>query len=126
MKRLAASVTVAGRENGFDAERRAAIVRQVVGKYRRAIRQFATMKTLDVWYARASSRSNLVVGRGSLATDRRGPYDQAPRRGLALCPVPLRLFGEEAVRWRQHKRIGFDGTVAAPHRSCVQEIGEML
>jgi Uncharacterized protein conserved in bacteria (DUF2252) len=44
---------VAGRENGFKAKRRIAIVRELVGEYRQAIRRFATMKTLDVWYARA-------------------------------------------------------------------------
>jgi uncharacterized protein (DUF2252 family) len=54
IKRLAASVAVAGRENGFAAKRRTSIVRQAVGEYRRAIREFASMKTLDVWYARAS------------------------------------------------------------------------
>ena len=54
VKRLAASVAVAGRENGISAQRRATIVRQLVGEYRTAMRQFATMSTLDVWYARAS------------------------------------------------------------------------
>ena len=39
-------------ENGFKAKRREAMIRQMVREYRHAIRQFATMKTLDVWYAR--------------------------------------------------------------------------
>jgi uncharacterized protein (DUF2252 family) len=54
VKRLAASVAVAGHENGFKAKRREAMIRQMVREYRHAIRQFATMKTLDVWYARAN------------------------------------------------------------------------
>src|SRR5579864_703886 len=54
VKRLAASAAVAGRDNGFSTEEREAIVRQLVGAYRDAMRQFATMNTLDVWYARAS------------------------------------------------------------------------
>ncbi len=54
LKRLAASVAVAGRENGFAPKRRAAIVRQMVSEYRQAIREFAGMKTLDIWYARAN------------------------------------------------------------------------
>jgi uncharacterized protein (DUF2252 family) len=53
-KRLAASVAVAGRENGFEAQRRAEMVRELVGEYRQAIRRFAAMPTLDVWYARVS------------------------------------------------------------------------
>jgi uncharacterized protein (DUF2252 family) len=51
VKRLAASVAVAARENGFKAKRRKAIIRQLVGEYRQAMRRFATMKTLEVWYA---------------------------------------------------------------------------
>jgi uncharacterized protein (DUF2252 family) len=54
LKRLAASVAVAGRENGFTADCRTSMVRQAVSEYRQGIRQFASMKTLDVWYARAS------------------------------------------------------------------------
>ena len=54
VKRLAASVAVAGRENGFAPDRRTVIVGQAVAEYRRAMREFAGMKTLDVWYARAS------------------------------------------------------------------------
>jgi uncharacterized protein (DUF2252 family) len=54
VKRLAASVGVAGRENGFEPERRTRMVRELVAEYRQAIRAFADMNTLDVWYARAS------------------------------------------------------------------------
>ena len=54
VKRLAASVAVAARENTVKTKRRTAIVRELVREYRQAIRRFATMKTLDVWYAQAS------------------------------------------------------------------------
>src|SRR6266536_3765340 len=54
VKRLAASVAVAGRDNGFAPRRREALVRQAVREYRDAVRDFAGRKTLDVWYARAS------------------------------------------------------------------------
>src|SRR5580704_14945307 len=54
VKRLVASLAVAGRDNGFGPKRRAAIMRQAVSEYRQAIRDFAGRKTLDVWYARAS------------------------------------------------------------------------
>src|SRR5579871_165801 len=54
LKRLSASVAVAGRENGFDVKQRRPIVEQLVATYRNAMRIFATMNTLDVWYARAN------------------------------------------------------------------------
>jgi uncharacterized protein (DUF2252 family) len=52
LKRLAASIAVAARERGFgDAERRSA-VRWSVRRYRQAMRGFAGMTSLQVWYAR--------------------------------------------------------------------------
>ena len=42
VKRLAASAAVAGRDNGYAAKRRTAIVRELVGEYRQTIRQLAT------------------------------------------------------------------------------------
>jgi uncharacterized protein (DUF2252 family) len=54
VKRLAASIGVAGRENGFARGTRETMVGQTVAEYRRAMRDFAGMRTLDVWYARAS------------------------------------------------------------------------
>jgi uncharacterized protein (DUF2252 family) len=52
VKRLAASFEIAGRDREFsDAERRIAVL-TVVRSYREAMRSFATMKELDLWYAR--------------------------------------------------------------------------
>jgi uncharacterized protein (DUF2252 family) len=54
LKRLAASVTIAGRENGYAAvDVRAATTASVRG-YREAMVGFAGMRTLDVWYAHLS------------------------------------------------------------------------
>jgi uncharacterized protein (DUF2252 family) len=52
VKRLAASLAVAGRERGFGARERRAIVTATVGRYRDAMREFAAQGNLDVWYAR--------------------------------------------------------------------------
>src|SRR3954470_24768200 len=52
VKRLAASLEVAARGNGFTAGRRHAIVQGSVREYRDAMHRFAGMKTLDIWYAR--------------------------------------------------------------------------
>jgi len=53
VKRLAASLEVAGRENGFSRKERTAVVRAAVASYRRAMREFAGMTNLEVWYAHA-------------------------------------------------------------------------
>ena len=52
VKRLVASFAVAGRDRGFDAKRRRAINRTVTRSYREAIRGFAAMSNLDLWYSR--------------------------------------------------------------------------
>ncbi|MGW3241330.1 DUF2252 domain-containing protein [Streptomyces sp. NPDC001070] len=52
VKRLAASLVVAGRANGFSAAERAGVVRAAVGTYRRRMRGFAGMGNLQVWYTR--------------------------------------------------------------------------
>jgi uncharacterized protein (DUF2252 family) len=53
VKRLAASLEVAARDNGFPARPRRDIVMATVSRYRQAMREFATMTNLDVWYAHA-------------------------------------------------------------------------
>lgn len=50
--RLAASVEICARERGFSRKERRACVRGCADQYRRAIREFARMGTLDLWYAR--------------------------------------------------------------------------
>jgi uncharacterized protein (DUF2252 family) len=51
VKRLAASIVVAGRANDFTAEENDLAVRTAVGTYRERMFELATMRTLDVWYS---------------------------------------------------------------------------
>jgi len=53
VKRLAASLEVAGRDNGFSKKERRRVVTSAVRIYREAMADFATMTNLEVWYARA-------------------------------------------------------------------------
>ena len=52
IKRLAASVAVAGRDLGLAADAVRDALVATVRSYREAIRAFAQMRTIDVWYAR--------------------------------------------------------------------------
>jgi uncharacterized protein (DUF2252 family) len=52
LKRLVASFAVAGRDRGFSAKQRQTINRAVTEAYRKAMRSFAGMDTLALWYAR--------------------------------------------------------------------------
>src|SRR5689334_7501794 len=53
VKRLAASLEIAGRDNGLPARQRRDIVVASAARYRQAMREFAAMANLDVWYAHA-------------------------------------------------------------------------
>ena len=52
LKRLVASFAVAGRDRGFDTDKRAAINRAVASGYRHAMLELAQMRRLDLWYLR--------------------------------------------------------------------------
>src|SRR5215207_7787513 len=52
VKRLAASFAVAGRDRGFDAPQRREANLAVARAYRKAMREFASMRALELWYAR--------------------------------------------------------------------------
>jgi uncharacterized protein (DUF2252 family) len=60
VKRMAASVEIAGRDVRLPAHRRAELVTGCVRQYREAIRGFAGMSHLDVWYERINA-SELVA-----------------------------------------------------------------
>ena len=51
VKRLAASFTIAARNNGFSKADTKAATLASVAAYREAMAEFATMRTLDIWYA---------------------------------------------------------------------------
>ena len=52
VKRLVASMAVAGRGSGFTAKKRRGVAVATAAAYRTAMREFAAMSILDVWYAR--------------------------------------------------------------------------
>src|ERR1700730_10425010 len=53
VKRLAASVLISARENGYSGKDRDQVVLDTVAEYRTAMAAFAAMNNLEVWYARA-------------------------------------------------------------------------
>jgi uncharacterized protein (DUF2252 family) len=51
VKRLAVSMLIAARDNGFEPRQQEQVVLQTVAQYRSAMREFAAMGNLAVWYA---------------------------------------------------------------------------
>jgi len=79
LKRLLASIEIAGRDRGFSKRQRRAALLETAGRYRTAMREFAAMGNLDVWYARIDVEPAIAAIR-SQVDERR--YRQI-ERGLA-------------------------------------------
>jgi uncharacterized protein (DUF2252 family) len=59
VKRLAASMLIAALDNGYSVKQQDTVVLSTVKEYRRALRRFAGMNNLDVWYAHLEIESVL-------------------------------------------------------------------
>src|SRR5437764_13576161 len=64
VKRLAASVVVAARHNGYSVGESRQAVMKCVASYRTSMQRFATMHHLDVWYFHIKVESTLRLARG--------------------------------------------------------------
>ena len=89
VKRLAASIEVAARDRDFgDADRRATVL-AAVAMYRTAMGQFASMRNLDLWYARLDAET--LVAQIRTVTERK----QLQRgRKKALANDSMRALGK--------------------------------
>src|SRR3954464_20980 len=70
VKRLATSLEIAARSNNFSTKERRRIVLAAVAAYRRAMRGFAGMDTLDVWYAHLDIQDTMTTFKSQLKGDR--------------------------------------------------------
>ncbi len=71
VKRMAASFMIAARNNGLDDAQGASATCASVQAYREAMRQFAAMRTLDLWYAHLSE-DDLRAAIGRITTAGKG------------------------------------------------------
>jgi uncharacterized protein (DUF2252 family) len=71
VKRLAASIAIAGRERGFSRGERRRALEATALAYREAMREFAEMGNVDVWYARVDVESMQGRVKDALSAARR-------------------------------------------------------
>ena len=121
VKRLAASVAVAGRENGFGVKRRTEVVRELVREYRRTIRSFATMNTLDVWYARVSVSELRELVRSQASAGRSRRLEKTLAKGRRKDNA--RAFAKLAVSDNGEARIRADPPLIVPIADLVDRSG---
>jgi uncharacterized protein (DUF2252 family) len=80
VKRLAASLEVAGRDNGFTGKQRRDIVLAAVARYRLAMRTFAGMTHLEVWYAHGDVEQARAELDAQLTSRQRKTFDKGMAR----------------------------------------------
>jgi uncharacterized protein (DUF2252 family) len=83
LKRLGASLAIAGRENGFKAKERRAVAKTAALAYREAIRGFAALSNLDVWYSRLDLEALLPALRREAAGQQARQALKRAERNLA-------------------------------------------
>ena len=79
VKRLAASVVIAGRANGFSAAQNRAATMATVRGYRQWMGRYAAMRFIDVWYAQITDLDIREAGEatGSSRAARAPPAGEA-------------------------------------------------
>ncbi|WP_081239035.1 DUF2252 domain-containing protein [Streptomyces viridosporus] len=117
VKRLAASLVLAGRENGFTAAEQDDAVRACVKAYRRRMREFAGMRTLDIWYAQddADRLRDLMAS----SMDREARRRTAEATARARTRTYLQAFAKLTRATPEGRRI-------APDPPLVTPLGDLL
>jgi uncharacterized protein (DUF2252 family) len=72
VKRMAASFTIAARNNGFSPAETRSMTRASVASYRKAMAQFAGLDTMDVWYAHLAEQDLMKGVRRAAAASATG------------------------------------------------------
>ena len=77
LKRLVASCAVAGRDRGFSDRERRQVARAAARSYREAMRAFAGMRAIDVWYLRLDVDELIRRRRSQISRQRRKAAQRA-------------------------------------------------
>jgi uncharacterized protein (DUF2252 family) len=102
VKRLAASIAVAGRERGFSRKERRRATCGAASSYRRSMRRFAAMRNIDVWYSRLDVEPALAALRSRVAERRYRQIERSLTKARAKDSIRAlgRLTDEQEGRVR--------------------------
>jgi len=117
LKRLTASCAIAGREMGLDATSRETAILRAVSEYRRAMRTFADMRTVDVWYARLELDQQFE--RWSQLVDKRRRHELDKAFAKARHKDSLRAYAKLAHEVDGRPRIVSEPPLIVPVESLV-------
>lgn len=106
VKRLAASLVIAGRDNGFTAAQARKATVAAVHSYRKAMRNFARVGFLDVWYSRLDLDDTWQKFLATLGTKRRKHHADQLRATEAAFAKARTRTGMQAIRKLTTERNG--------------------
>jgi uncharacterized protein (DUF2252 family) len=121
VKRLAASLVVVGRERDFSPRERRRIATAAVRSYREAIRRFAEMRNLDVWYSRVESETILAAVRDRLDRERLKRVERNVEK--ARRKDSLRAFSKLTHMHNGEPRLTSDPPLIVPIDELIAEAG---
>ncbi|WP_432056871.1 DUF2252 domain-containing protein [Streptomyces sp. bgisy022] len=122
VKRLAAGFVIAARANGFTLDEQNRTVRACVRAYRERMREFAGMRTLDIWYAQedADHLRHLLAAQGRGDVEHR-LGDAAAR---ARTRTHARAFAKLTRVTAEGRRITADPPLITPLRDLLTDPAE--
>ncbi|MCM2415546.1 DUF2252 domain-containing protein [Streptomyces sp. RKAG290] len=120
VKRLAASLVIAGRANGFSDRERADVVLATVRSYRESMIRFAGMRHLDVWYARTDADRMRAVAAEQLKKRGRKGLDRAMAK--ARTRDSLQAFDKLTEVVDGRLRIAADPPLLVPVQDLLPEV----
>lgn len=123
VKRLAASLAVAGRENGHSEGKRRRCVVATVARYRDAMARFAAGRTADVWYSRAEVEEIRSLLDPELTAKQRKRLDSSITKARAR--DSLKAFAKLAETVDGRVRIKADPPLLVPVRDLLPEVDRM-
>ncbi|GGY14822.1 DUF2252 domain-containing protein [Streptomyces djakartensis] len=114
VKRLAASFAIAGRANDFGTAEQDSAVQACVRAYRQRMREFAGMRTLDVWYAQDDVDQLRELMAASMTKEARRRSDEATAK--ARTRTHMQAFAKLTRRTPEGRRIAPDPPLITPLR----------
>ena len=122
--RLAASFSVACRDNGYSGKQGKAVTAAATAAYREAMAQFAEMGTLQVWYSHVDAEQLIQRGIASAKTGGRKLAKRA-EKGLdkARGKNSLQALSKLTVLVDGHHRIISDPPILVPGRDMLDAYG---
>ncbi len=127
VKRLAASLEIAGRDDGFSDKQRRRAVLAGVKEYRKAMCSFADMTNLDVWYAHIDVDQVLPEIKAQIHPKRAKELDEALSKSRtrdsmqAFTKLTEEVDGEPRIVSRPPLIVPLNELLTGPERDAVEQ-----